>query len=219
MLGGRKKKRRKNTVYEEEEEDSDDDDSDSDEYSDSDEEDSDEDSDSDSDEESDSEEDSDSDSDSDGRRKKKKRKKSNKKKKKKKKKKDKNKKKKNKKNKKKKGRKIVVEDDDEGGDFEEREMSCGWCLVDLNELEETTVSTRFNKQLKGGSPFSGVKIKSDEISARRRGWRSLVQKITGNENLQSEIHFSVTPFAKLSATKQEVRARAEKRDRGGAKYD
>jgi hypothetical protein len=87
-------------------------------------------------------------------------------------------------------------------DFEEREMSCGWCLIDLSEMKGITSSTVVKQQLKGGSPFSGVKIKSEEVSARRRGWRSMVQKIMGSGNIVSEITFGVTPFSRLSATKQ-----------------
>ena len=92
---------------------------------------------------------------------------------------------------------------DEGGDFEEREMSCGWCKIELSDVGELVSAKVFNQQMKGGSPFSSVKIKSEDISARRHGWRKFLQNFTGAGDIESRISFKVTPFSKLGAHKQE----------------
>ena len=101
-----------------------------------------------------------------------------------------------------KGGKLAGLNDDDGGDFEEREMSCGWCLIPLSDLANHDSTKTYRQGLKGGSPFSGVKIKSEEISTRRHGWRNFIQKFTSSSDIESELSFTCTPFGRLSNAKQ-----------------
>ena len=66
-------------------------------------------------------------------------------------------------------------------------------MIPLSSLYELETSKTMKQQLKGGSPFQGTKIKSSEVSARRRGWRGFVQKIMGVGEMESELEFVVSP--------------------------
>jgi hypothetical protein len=74
------------------------------------------------------------------------------------------------------------------------EISCGYAMIDLERISRNSTE-KYNLLIEGGNPTKKLKIRNEDVKARRTGWRNVVKKLTGA--VQSKLTLECMPERKI----------------------
>jgi hypothetical protein len=74
------------------------------------------------------------------------------------------------------------------------EISCGYAMIELQKISKNSTE-KYNLLIEGGNPTKKLKIRNEDIKARRTGWRNVVKKLTGA--IQSKLTIECIPDKKI----------------------
>ena len=74
------------------------------------------------------------------------------------------------------------------------EISCGYAMIELVKISKNS-SEKYNILIEGGNPTKKLKIRNEDVKARRTGWRNVVKKLTGA--IQSKLIIECIPEKKI----------------------